>query len=323
MQFTELEQLLLRKTELALTEGREIEQWYRSSEPHLNFFPLKLNGKYRLANRATGFFDKVTIGGVTRDVMGCRQDVELGKLTSPRGPGLLEEFVLGHFQKLANWNYPDNTLGGFTFEKTLHKTSAGSIGKFSDAERQGPLDLRELGTQYAWILLTVHIHDFVMKMGPIEKRIPEAAYVAPNPAFIHVVDNPSPDVLKEVSIGYPFVDVAPHPNIFGFGPGKFGTAVKLFSFFLTPSGGVRVRMVFAAAPRSQKVFDFGQGIPDPIYGFAGVMKYLTLGLLNPQVVHDRMDKQMLSLHCEVHQTLMDGMATVWENWLRQRSQAPA
>ena len=100
---------------------------------------------------------------------------------------------------------------------------------------------------------------------------------------------------------------------------RSGAAVKLFSFYLTRSGDVRVRMVFAAAPRSQKVFDFGKSVPDPIYGFANLMKYLTLGLFNPQMIHDRMDKQMLSLHCEVHQTLMDGMANVWTNWLQQQA----
>lgn len=319
MHFTEHEQLLIRKTELALTEGRELERWYRQSEPQLDFFPLKLSGGYKLANRASGFFSTVSIGGAEREVMGCRQDVELGQLNSHRAPALLREFVLGHFQRLGNWKYADGASGGFTFEKTLYQTSTGSVGKFADSERQGPMDLRELGPNYAWILLTVHIHDFVMKMGPIQKRIPEAAYVAPNPEFIHDIENPSADVVQEVSIGYPFVDVAPHSNIFGFGPGKFGAAVKLFSFFLTKTGAVRVRMVFAAAPRSQKVLDFGPGAPDPIYGLAKVMKYLTLGLFNPQMVHDRMDRQMLSLHCEVHQTLMEGMANVWTNWVKQNS----
>jgi hypothetical protein len=317
MAFTELEQLLIRKTELALVEGRELYQWYRGAEPKLRYFPLKLNGRYRLSNQARGFFDTVSIGGKPRSVMGCRQDVELGMLRRPDAGKLLQEFVLGHFQRLGNWKYNDGAPGGFTFEKTLYKSAAGSIEKFSEQQRQGPVDLREIGSRYEWILLTVHIHDFVMKMGPVQRRIPEAAYVAPNPAFLQVVEHPNEAVALEVSIGYPFVDVAPHSNIFGFGPGKFGAAIKLFSFFLTPSGEVHVRMEFIAAPRSQKVFDFGKGVPDPIYGFAGLLKYLTLGLFNPQKVHDRMDKQMLSLHCEVHQTLMDGMETVWTSWLKQ------
>jgi len=319
MPFSDIENLLIEKTELALVEGRELEQWYREAEPYLKFFPLKLKGTYKLPNKAMGFFETVSIGGKQRSVMGCRQDVELGKLPGEKGPQLLKEFVLGHFQRLGNWKYSDQALGGFTFEKTLYKTRAGTIERFSDEHRPGPLDLRELSDKYAWILLTVHIHDFVMKMGPIQRRIPEAAYVAPNPAFLRIAEKTSNDIALEVSIGYPFVDVAPHSNIFGFGPGKFGAAIKLFSFFLTKAGDVQVRMVFIAAPRSQKVFDFGKRIPDPIYGGAKIMHYLTLGLANQQAVRDRMDRQMLSLHCEVHQTLMDGMETVWNNWLKQNS----
>src|ERR1700757_4573206 len=115
------------------------------------------------------------------------------------------------------------------------------------------MDWRELGSRYAWILMTVHIHDFVVQMGPWQKRFKEAAYVVPHAGSARVTANPSPEVLLEVSIGYPFVDVAPLHNFFGFGPGKFGAAVKLFSFLLTRQGEVRVRMIFAAAPRSRKV----------------------------------------------------------------------
>jgi hypothetical protein len=165
------------------------------------------------------------------------------------------------------------------------------------------------------VLLLVHIHDFVMDIGPIKKRIKEAAYIAPNPGFVHIAVNPSPEYLFEISIGYPFVDVAPHPNIFGFGPGKFGAAVKLFSFFLTTKQEVRVRMTFAAAPRAQKVFDFGKSIPDPVYGGAQLLHYVTAGLVNPQAIHDRMDTQMLITHCQVHQALMEGAERVWSAWI--------
>ena len=319
MPFNELEQLLISKTESAIQEGRQLEQWYRQSEAMLPFFPLQLKGKFRLPNQATGFFETVSINGAPRSVMGCRQDVELGRVSTGDGARLLREFVLGNFQRLGNWKYDDGAMGGFTFEKTLHQITGGGVERFPETNRQGPVDWRDLGSKYEWVLLTVHIHDFVMKMGPIEKRIPESAYVVPHPDFVHVIENPSPEYALEVSIGYPFVDVAPHSNIFGFGPGKFGAGVKLFSFFLTHTGEVRVRMVFIAAPRSQKVFDFGKNIPDPIYGGAKLLGLLTLGLANPQAVHDRMDKQMLSLHCQVHQTLMDGMEKVWIKWLRENS----
>jgi hypothetical protein len=42
---------------------------------------------------------------------------------------------------------------------------------------------------------------------------------------------------------------------------------------------------------------------------------LTLGLLKPQAIHDRMDAQMLALHCQVHQDLMDRLEPVWRDWL--------
>ena len=55
------------------------------------------------------------------------------------------------------------------------KTQAGVYGQFSGDSRKGCLDWREFGRQYAWVLLTVRIYDFVMAFGPITKRLKEAA----------------------------------------------------------------------------------------------------------------------------------------------------
>jgi len=305
---------MIQKTEEAIRDGSQLERWWREREGDLALFPLDLKKQYRLPNKAAGFFSSLSINGSSRTVMGCRQVVEFGRIPGAKASERLRDFVLGEFMQRAHWTHEDGTLGGFTFEKSLYKTAAGQYGQFPAEQRDGPLDWRDLGRQYAWVLHTVHIHDFVATMGPFKKRIREAAYVVPHPDFIHVVENPSPDYLLEVSIGYPFVDVPPFPNIFGFGPGKFGVAVKLFSFLLTPKNEIRVRMVFAAAPRAQKVLDFGKYLPDPVYGGAEVLRYLTLGLVKPEAIHDRMDAQMLALHCQVHQTLMDGLEKVWNAW---------
>jgi len=333
--FSDHDRLLIAKTEEAIRDGSQLARWWREQERDLPLFPLDLKKSYRLPNKAEGFFGALPINGVSRSVMGCRQTVELGRLPGANAPARLREFVLGEFQKRAHWTYDDGALGGFTFEKLLFKTMAGNYGQFpaeqqdakrhidgvspsarsADSPTQGPIDWRDLGRRYAWVLLLVHIHDFVVNMGPFQKRIPEAAYVVPHPDFVRVLENPSPEYAVEVSVGYPFVDVAPHPNLFGFGPGKFGAAIKLFSFFLTPKQDVRVRMVFAAAPRAQKVLDFGKHVPDPVYGGAEALRYLTLGLVKPAAIHDRMDAQMLTLHCQVHQTLMDGLEKVWTAWV--------
>jgi hypothetical protein len=58
--------------------------------------------------------------------------------------------------------------------------------------------------------------------------------------------------------GYPFIDFAPIPNFFGFGPGKFDWAIKTFSFLLRDNNEVRCDMEFIAGARAKKVFDFGR-----------------------------------------------------------------
>jgi len=116
-------------------------------------------------------------------------------------------------------------------------------------------------------------------------------------------------------VGYPFVEFAPEPNIFGFGPGKFGIALKYFTFRLHRDGEVTTEMDFLAAPRAEKVFDFGKYIPDPFYGTADLVEMLTLGFVSSAGFHDKMDTSMLVTHCRVHQALMDGLSDVWNTWL--------
>ena len=139
--------------------------------------------------------------------------------------------------------------------------------------------------------------------------------MAVHPDFVHIVENPSPGVKLEVAVGYPFVAFAPIPNNFGFGPGKFGAAVKLYSFRLTETNEIKVLMDFAAAPRCKKVFDFGKRVPDPIYGGARLLSRLTLGRWNLEAFHDKVDGGMVAQHARVHQALMDGVSKIWYEWV--------
>jgi hypothetical protein len=254
------------------------------------------------------------LNGAERSVMGVRQYVEFARVQKRHDAGrLLKDFVLGEFLSRANWLNPDDTPGGFDVKKSLFKRMDGEYGQFADADRQGAMDWRDIGTTYRWVLLTVKLNDFGMKMGPLDLRLDEAVCVTPVPEFVHVVDNPTPEYALEVSIGYPFIDYAPIPNHFGFGPGKFGIAIKLFSFFLTHDNRIRVWMDFAAAPRAEKVFDLW-GL-DPVYGGADLIDKMTGGLIASAPIHESMDKLMLAKHCHVHQKLMDGAAKKWDEWL--------
>jgi hypothetical protein len=314
--FSAEERFLIEKTEEAIRDGKQLEEWIRARdrEGALRLFPLDLKKNYRVPNRAEGFLDELEINGKTTSVMGCIQTVEFGPVTGDHAADRLQDFVFREFLNRASWTYPDGFPGGFGIEQDLYKTHGGEYGRFEGDLRKGCVDWRELGKQYAWVLLTVQIHDFVMNFGPFTKRLKEAACVSPAPNFVRVEANPSDEYAFEVSVGYPFVGFAPIPNFFGFGPGKFGTAVKLYSFFLTRKNEVRVRMFFAAAPRCAKVLDFGKRIPDPVYGGAGLISRLSLGLWKADPLHNRLDTQMLTQHCRVHQALMEGLQPIWTNW---------
>ena len=120
-----------------------------------------------------------------------------------------------------------------------------------------------------------------------------------------------------MAIGYPFIDYAPIPNFFGFGPGKFDWAVKTFSFLLRDNNEVRCDMDFVAGARPKKVLDFGELIPDPFYAPADLMHFFTGGLLNAKWFHDMGDLQMATQHSRVHQALMEGSAKVFRAWIAE------
>lgn len=312
------ELFLVEKTEQAVRDGLQLESWMRQAdyEQTLQLFPLNLNRTYTLKNTAEGFFSKLTINGKPVTVMGCIQNVEFGRADCANSEERLTEFVYGHFLPRANWVYPDGFRGGFDIEQSLHKTCDGLYGKFDPPECQGCIDWRDLGKKYNWVLLTVRIHDFVMHLGPIKRRLPEAACVSPATEFMHVEEHLPKDCVFGLTVGYPFVEFAPIPNKFGFGPGKFGTAIKTYTFYLTRNKEVRVKMYFAAAPRCAKVLDFAKSIPDPVYGLSDLVGGISFGMWKAQRFRDRLDSFMLCQHSRVHQALMEGCAKSWDQWFR-------
>src|SRR5262249_15994097 len=256
--FSALERFLVEKSEEAIRDGGQLERWCRDPKRKIREFELNLNKKYTLTNKAVGYFGELPINGKATSVMGVRQFIDFGKVTGSNPEERFRDYVLGEFLPRANWNYPDGYPGGFSIEQSLYRDMQGGYGRFSGADCKGCVDWRKLGADYTWSLLTVQIHDFVMQFGPYLKRFKEAACVVMHPSFVHVTEKPWEGTKLEVAVGYPFVEFAPIPNVFGFGPGKFGAAVKLFSFRLTDANDIKVVMDFAAAPRCWQVFDFGK-----------------------------------------------------------------
>lgn len=311
-QLTNHDRFLIQKCEDAIRDGIALEQWCKRGTGTRREFPLP-QGDFKLKHRAEGYFGSISGNGLMRSVMGCKQHIDFGPCSHPRAKELLTEFVLDKFLSRAHWTNEDGHAGGFGVSRSLYKTMDGDYGQFPSSHQGGAMDWRELGIKYRWVLLTVLINDFSLKLGPLKHYLNEAACTLPLPEFVHVVENPTPEYSLEVSVGYPFIDYAPIPNFFGYGPGKFGTAVKLFSFFLTHDQQVKVVMEFASAPRAEKVFDLG-GV-DPVYGLGDLIQAYSLGALDSRWLHDMMDTAMLVEHCSVHQLLMEGTAAVWQNWV--------
>ncbi len=304
------QRLLVERSEEAISDGLDLYRWCFANIEKLPRHRLDLGRRYELANTAEGFFGECAMGGRKESVMGARQDVEFGRIEGRDAAARLREYVLRDLLETGHWTYPDGKPGGFAMSRLVCRPAAGDARVFAPAERAGAVDWRELGPKYRWVLLRVDLHDFIMPMGPFEKKLEEAACVVAHPDFIRVLEKPAPGCDLEVTVGYPFIRFAPIPNFFGFGPGKFHMAIKSFSFFLEPGGNVRARMYFAAAPRCGKVFDFGPSIPDPVYGGADLLG--KLGLIDAGKFHDKTDLGMLAQHCRVHQAFMEGAAKIFK-----------
>ena len=312
--FTAHERFLVEKSELAVVKGRQLERWSRDPARKIEKFPLAMNRPHALQNHAWGYFADVTIGGKTLPALGCLQQVEFGKISGPRPEERLKEYVLGRFLNTSSWMYPDGNPGGFTIQQMLYCGADGTCGRYPADQLTEARDWRDLGPKYRWSLLTIFLHDFVIYLGPVKTVLKEAVAVVQHADFVHIVPNPKPGYKLEVAIGYPFIDYAPVPNYFGFGPGKFAWAIKTFSFLLRDNNEVRCDMEFVAGARAKKVFDFGPYIPDPLYGASDAMEMLTLGMYKSQPFRDYVDGHMALEHAYVHQALMEGSAKIFAAW---------
>jgi hypothetical protein len=314
--FTTLDRSFITKTEAALKDGLELEQWSRDPNRKITTFPLDLDRVYHVPNKPFGYFCDVTIGGRKLTALGVLQEVEFGKLPGKHPEERLKDYVLNHFMNSSHWTHANGALGGFTFRQMIYKTMDGRYGRYADDELTEARPYSLIGTKYAWSLLTIYLHDFIVNFGPLTHTFKEAVAVVQHPDFVHVIQNPRPGFKLEVAFGYPFIDYAPIPNYFGFGPGKFNWAIKTFSFLMRDNNDVVCNMDFIAGARPKKVLDFGKSIPDPIYGTASALQMMSLGLIKAENIHNAMDGVMCAQHARVHQALMEGSAKVFAAWVK-------
>ncbi|HYK91672.1 MAG TPA: hypothetical protein VE398_23090 [Acidobacteriota bacterium] len=324
---TARDRALIEKSEQALRQGTQLLNWWRdlSSQGSLKRFPLMPSESPDLIME--GFFDQTLIDGKVTPAMGVLQTIRFN-LNRADGPYTnLKDFVNRRLLSAAHWQNPDGLPGGFGYSVLLHKTKDhGVYGRFPSPDPQN-FDFDQLETSYDWVMLQVDLYDFVRSFPPLRRFVKllagiirEAAYLVANEDFTHNLFPAIPPKKVQTDLGYAFVPATVYPNFFGFGPGRFGAAVKLFRFGLVTDNVFSVDMAFLLAPRSEKVLYFW-GF-DPVYSTVDLLDALTFGRRNiKQRAHDKLDSVMLRQHGQVHENFILGLRKTIEaqNWVTSKT----
>lgn len=307
---------LVEDTKVALDSGAELFHWWKRKEQAGELGKFEIRRPHE-ACEVSAFYDQVELDGRRTSVMGCQQTAHYRRTAGSSGMSSgFEAFLKARFLELCRWVNPDGLPGGFGYRPLLQQWKEGArVEGFPD---DSPLDLAEIGKSLDWVVCRVDIHDFVRTFPGLRSRartfskfVREAAYVVFDPVFFSQAAPLAEDALAECVFGYSFLPSLVEPNHFGFGPGRFGTAIKQFQFVLREEGRIDIRTSFLVAPRSERVLYFG-GF-DPVYSAVHLVNALTFNLFEiRRRVHDSLDAFMLSHHARVHQALLDGMRGVWE-----------
>lgn len=303
--------------EEALSKGRQIVEWWRSKalESALRLFPLS-NDLPKDADMQ-GFFDEILLLGEMKPttIMGClqRQRFKRGRSPLAEATPNLETFVDDHFLAKCLEARADGSPGGFRYRPLCFKEKDGRITKPEDAvPRVSSVRDREWGVFRVDILDFVRANRMLAPYDPVLSRfVRESAYVVIH-EDLALEPTKAPKVLAERRFGYAFLPRTVEPNVFGFGPGKFGAAIKQWRFLLFLNGDVEVQVAFLVAPRSQRVMDIA-GF-DPVYSSIGLAEIFSLGALGLRKKgHSALDKVFLKHHGTVHGAVVAGLSEIWES----------
>jgi len=307
--------------ETALKTGRQIVAWWKDKAlmDALQTFPLK--PAYLPYYEMQGFFDEILFMGDMKptSIMGCLQRHRFKRRRAP-AEGVtqhLESFIDKLFLSRSYRVHQDGAPGGFRYRPICFKERAGRLVAPADPEAMGA-DLTGLRNGVEWCTLRVDILDFV-RVNPslrpfnstLSRFIRESAYIVIHEDLALETTKAPKGVVAERRFGYAFLPREVEPNMFGFGPGKFGAAIKQWRFLMYVNGDVEVQIAFLVAPRSQKVLDLA-GF-DPVYASIGLADLFSLGVFGLRAGgHAALDKVFLEHHGSVHADVVLGMAEVWE-----------
>ena len=309
---------------IAIREAADVISWWneRSAKRDLELFVIQPRDVPSLELHT--FFSTMTLGGKPSSVVGCHwrsvyRPASAGAATADHSR--LAQYIRENFFTLCQQRRPNGKWGGFLYNPVLCKPHSGAAFAPAAADpRSVPVPLSDVGTRFQWAVFACDVFDFFRWLpgmkplaGLMEKFVRVSAYDLIHEDYSEDLLAPGEEALAKFCFGYSFLPCPVIPNFFGWGPGQFRAAIKQFRFAVLPGGNLEVRMLFIAAPRSEKVLNLW-GF-DPVYSAVKLANALTFGALDiTRRGHDFNDKLFMTHHGRVYQALIDGMK---QSWVRQ------
>lgn len=268
---------------LAIRDGVVLTEWLREQAALSDGFPQSI---VRRSGATLGrfAFGDVLLNGSRTPLMASHQ-----RLRFPDNAESVE-YVQGFSQgalEMLGWCGAGGVPRGFSFSAVVGGQSASEPGEMP-------------------MRLDIHEFNYLLPLGWTWARfapqlLRQSAYVVP----ARELDQPIVEraARVEARASYAFLPVPPHRSVFGYGPGRFGAAVKHFAVRAPFDGGLDIEVWAAMSPRSEQVLDL-LGY-DPVYGVVRFLDRLSgrrWRLL--EWVRDEVERMMLAQHMRVHEAVL-------------------
>lgn len=177
---------------------------------------------------------------------------------------------------------------GWGYKQLYFKRTGGEVGKFEPERERAIIDVRQLGSEYEWVILEVHVFDFTFPVPPfvadgqLQIGFPVRSVVKVVLSRDFVVDeaDPEPGVVGRYGWGYAFIREEKYPHILlGYGPDDLGPGFMSFHFDVLDSGEARLFNGFAANQPTEIL----NVSANPLLWGLSAADLLSLGLLGPVV----------------------------------------
>jgi hypothetical protein len=318
-----------------------LKRWWEERELRKNFRDaFNLRRSFNPAGDSYGFFDVADIGGTEIPVMGMVQDMMFDTSNGGRPEWIrdqLRQFVLSYLMRVSSFRQPDVYADakacvpsgpehiGFGYSQLYYKRLGSEPGAFPEDLRYRILDLRNIASQYDWLVMHVKLYSFNLRFSPLGTDEPNLILPLSESTFLvvsrdFVVDETED---REGSIGrYGFgyaVLKSPESSFLAYGPGQFDVGFQNFVFTVLPDGASHVRMAFVVN-RANRIVNLPL---DPVFAFIDAANLLTGGLAARYYCISRraLETIFLMQHYKQHYEMIVGALSTWcqiDDWLDEK-----